>query len=172
MAARSSSPITSPIKGKEVVCINALKTVKITSEFPAAAPEIWSRLTKVETLQYIAAPYATFEPLSPADANTWSAGSTRHYRLNIFRIIPIGVHTIHVRKFDEAAHYVFTEESNRRVPAWNHTITIEPIHEHKSRYTDIVEIDAGLLTGLVCFWSKLFYRHRQKKWIELLSSAS
>jgi hypothetical protein len=58
-------------------------------------------------------------------------------------------------------------ERNRHVPVWNHAITVEDVGG-ATRYTDSVEVCAGAKTPFICLWANRFYRHRQKKWRELL----
>jgi len=58
------------------------------------------------------------------------------------------------------------------VPVGNHTIRLERIDSGHTRYTDEVEIGAGWKTPFVCLWAKLFYAHRQRKWVRLLEAAS
>ena len=38
---------------------------------------------------------------------------------------------------------ILTSETNKHVAVWNHEITLEKLDENTTRYTDIVEIDAG-----------------------------
>ena len=45
---------------------------------------------------------------------------------------------------------------------------LKPIDHDHTGYTDEVEIHAGWKTPFVCLWAKLFYAHRQRKWIRLL----
>ena len=47
--------------------------VQKTSVFPASREMIFQKIQKLETLQYIARPYATFEPVGNA-ASTWIVG--------------------------------------------------------------------------------------------------
>ncbi len=58
------------------------------------------------------------------------------------------------------------------VPVWNHEIILNKIDETKTEYTDIVEIYAGWKTDFVYIWAKLFYAHRQKKWIKILNNTN
>jgi hypothetical protein len=141
------------------------KIIRISSVFPAAPDTIWPLLMQVETLRYIAAPYAAFSPLG--GETLWREGAVLRFRLRIFGI-PLGIHTISIQKIDRTLYTIKTFEGNTAVPVWNHTIIIEPV-EGGARYTDEVEIGAGRLTGAVALWSRAFYRHRQKKWLKLLS---
>ena len=147
------------------------KTVAVTSVFPVSPDEIWERLTRVETLQYIAAPFASFSPLAPDKEMVWREGETSQFRLRIFGFLPVGVHTIEVRRFDSASYTIDTHEGNKSVPIWNHRITISQVEKSTSRYTDEVELGAGWLTGVVYIWSKMFYRHRQRRWVKLLEKS-
>ena len=139
-----------------------------TSVFPADRETVCQKLRQLETLQYIARPYASFEPLDAA-AHTWSAGSTVSCRLRLFGFLPFGVHTIHIVRFDPDG--VSSREGNPHVPVWNHDIRMEPAGRGRTKYTDRVEIRAGWKTPFVWLWANAFYAHRQKKWIRLLKEA-
>jgi ligand-binding SRPBCC domain-containing protein len=147
------------------------KTVTVTSVFSAPPDEIWERLTRVETLQYIAAPFASFSPVDPDKEMVWREGETSQFRLRIFGFLPVGVHTIQVCRFDYASYTIDTQEGNKSVPIWNHRITISQAGKNASRYTDDVELGAGWLTGVVYIWSKMFYQHRQRRWVKLLEKS-
>lgn len=140
-------------------------TVEKTSVFPAARDVVFRRLQRLETLQYIAKPYATFEPVGSAGA-VWTAGSTTAYRFRLFGFIPFGTHTIRIARFDPEG--ISSREGNAHVPVWNHEITLVPLDEGHTRYTDRVEIRAGWKTPFVRLWAGAFYAHRQRKWIRLL----
>lgn len=143
------------------------KMITIKSEFPASADVIWDKLKLLETLQYIAAPYALFTPINTKEI-IWKPGHTFQFDLRIYRFIRMGIHTINVLQFDKEMFTVYTEESNKSVPVWNHTILLKRNGDDKTYYTDVIEVSAGWKTPFVCIWSSLFYRHRQKKWRKLL----
>jgi len=139
--------------------------VQKTSVFPAGRDDVFRKLQQLETLQYIAGPYATFEPVGD-DAHIWTVGSTSSYRLRLFGVIPFGTHTIHIVRFDPES--ISSREGNEHVPVWNHDILMELIDSKRTRYTDRVEIQAGWKTVFICLWANAFYAHRQRKWIKLL----
>ncbi|MBP3541132.1 MAG: hypothetical protein J6K72_04865 [Clostridia bacterium] len=122
----------------------------------------------LSTLQHIARPYATFQPVDRSDDLKWQPGEVYRFRFQLFGALPLGIHTIRVMRFDQAAGIIYTEESNSHVPVWNHKIILKPINHNHTGYTDEVEIHAGRKTPFVCLWAKLFYAHRQRKWIRLL----
>ena len=144
-------------------------TVRKTSVFPAPREEVLSRLQRLETLQYIAAPYATFVPVENSKDFIWKTGAVSSYRFRLFGIIPFGVHTIRIERFD--AEGIQSRESNPHVPVWDHLITLKDMGE-QTGYTDEVVIRAGWKTFFVWLWANAFYAHRQRKWINLLKKQS
>jgi hypothetical protein len=146
------------------------KTIRVTSVFPASVDVVWDKLQRLDTLQYIARPYAAFRPLDGA-ATAWRDGCVSRFALRLFGVIPLGVHTINVVAFSREALTVQTRESNKRVPVWNHKILIEPLGGNETAYTDEVELFAGFATPIVYAWSAMFYRHRQRRWRKLLKEA-
>ena len=152
-----------------VVTRMVIMFVKKTSIFPASKDAIFQKIKKPETLQYIAKPYAAFEPVSNTENGSWMVGSTSSYRFRLFGIIPFGTHTIHIVRFDPDG--IISRENNEHVPVWNHNITMVSLDDDHTEYTDRVEIHAGWKTVFVWLWANLFYAHRQKKWIRLLEES-
>ena len=139
--------------------------VRQTSVFPAGRDIVFQKLRQLSTLQAVAAPYATFEPVGDG-ATTWEVGGTSAYRFRLFGIIPFGTHTIHIVRFDPDG--IGSREGNEHVPVWNHDIRLWPLDDRRTEYTDRVEIRAGWKTPFVWLWAEAFYAHRQRKWIRLL----
>ena len=142
--------------------------VRKSSVFPASRDVVFEKLQKLETLQTIAKPYATFEPVGTAEP-VWTVGHTSAYRFHLFGVIPFGTHTIHIVRFDPDG--VSSREGNEHVPVWNHDITMIPLDDNHIKYTDRVEIQAGWKTPFIWLWANAFYVHRQRKWIHLLKEA-
>ena len=139
--------------------------VQKTSVFPASRNTVFQKLQQLETLQFIARPYAAFEPVNNGK-HIWTVGSTSAYRFRLFGVIPFGTHTIHILRFDPDG--VSSHEGNEHVPVWNHEIWLVEKDENHTQYTDRVEIHAGWKTALIWLWTRAFYAHRQRKWIRLL----
>jgi hypothetical protein len=140
-------------------------TIEVSSYFPAALDTVFSYLQKIETLRYIAAPFARFEPVGPDEV--WAVGKTFQLKLKACGF-DFGIHTIDVIGFDRTA--ILTRERNSIVPVWNHRITMRPVDRGMTHYTDRVEIKAGWKTLFICLWANMFYRHRQRRWRKLLNS--
>jgi len=144
------------------------RTVMKTSIFPSPKEVVFKRIKELSTLQYVAAPFASFAPLNVGMSSVWRENEDFAFRFKLFCVLPFGVHRIRVVELDEALHTIYTEETNAHVPTWNHRITLKATEAGETQYTDEVEIDAGWKTPLVCLWAKCFYAHRQKKWLKLL----
>jgi len=140
------------------------KGITKTSLFPAEKEDVFRRLQSLRTLQYIAAPFASFSPLNGNPDLLWRKGGECMFHLKLFGFLPLGIHTIRVVELDAASCQILTNEANTHVPIWNHRIWLESTPTGESRYTDEVELFAGWKTPFVSVWAKLFYRHRQKKW--------
>ena len=139
--------------------------VQKSALFPASKDTVFRKLQQLETLQRIAKPYASFEPIGEV-VSTWAVGSTSAYRFRLFGVIPFGTHTIHILRFDPDG--VSSREGNEHVPVWNHEIRLIGKDETHTQYTDRVEIHAGWKTAFIWLWANAFYAHRQRKWIQLL----
>ncbi len=144
-------------------------TIKNTSVFPASKEYIFKRLKNFKTLQYIAYPYATFTPVSEEKNIIWKEGTINSFKFRLFGFVPLETHKIKVIRFDMDKG-IYTKEGNKFVPIWNHRIILNKLDEDTTRYTDIVEIGAGWKTPFVALWAKMFYTHRQRKWICLLKN--
>ena len=147
--------------------MNAMKTVEKTSVFPAPRDKVFGLLQRLDTLQYIAKPYATFTPVQSDQPMNWEPGTTAAFRFRLFGILAMGIHTIRIERFDMESG-VQSREGNQLVPTWDHEIILSMIDASHTRYTDRVKIDAGWRTPFVYAWACRFYAHRQKKWIRLL----
>ena len=141
--------------------------VRKSSIFPAPREEVYLRLQLLETLQYIAAPYATFTPVEKNTDFSWREGAVSSYHFKLFGFIPFGIHTIRIEKFDQNG--IQSREYNKHVPVWDHLIILKDSGD-QTKYTDEVEIHAGWKTVFIWLWAKAFYTHRQRKWIRLLQT--
>lgn len=143
--------------------------VRRISVFPAKREVVFEKLQRLDTLQYIAAPYASFTPVNEDTDMVWKAGNTFAYRFKLFSVIPFGTHMIRIERFDIDS--VQSREYNEHVPVWDHKITLRD-NNGQTDYTDEVEIKAGWKTPFIWIWANAFYAHRQRKWIRLLKNGN
>ncbi len=145
------------------------RVVKVTSVFPASKKEIFDRLQTFQMLKKIAKPYITFTAINGSEDLQWQEGQVFSFKAKLLGFIPFGIHTIKVIEFAYDTR-IYTNEVNTFVPIWNHEIVLEELSEHETMYTDKVDIYAGWKTYFVYLWAKLFYKHRQKMWINILKT--
>jgi hypothetical protein len=142
---------------------------RIATVFDCTAEQLWGEISRPASLRFVSAPLLYFEPLVPGELDSnWVVGKTYVLRLSLFGFLPAGEHRITLASIDREANLIESKESGALSPVWNHTIRFRPLENGKLHYTDEIEIRAGLLTGVVWAFAHVFYRHRQRRWRDLL----
>jgi hypothetical protein len=85
-----------------------------------------------------------------------------HRSLRFLGVLPGWTHTLRVERLAERE--IASREHGGPVKQWNHTLTFEPTSPSTCRYTDSVEVRAGVATPLVALFAHLIYRYRQARW--------
>ena len=146
---------------------------RISTTFDCTAKQLRAEISRPASLRFVSAPLLHFEPLVPGELDSdWVVGKTYALRLSLFGFLPAGEHRIRLVTIDRAANLIESKESGALSPVWNHTIRFQPFGDGKLHYSDEIEIQAGLLTGVVWAFAHVFYRHRQRRWRTLLRSKS
>lgn len=94
---------------------------------------------------------------------TWRLGIQARSRLFLFGFLPGWIHELEITRVDDQNREFQTKEHGGLVRAWNHSIKVEPESQNRCRYTDKVEIKAGLLTPMIWLFALLFFRYRQMR---------
>jgi len=145
---------------------------RITIQLPCDEAELWSRITRPRSLQYVTRPILRFVPLEDGALDgDWEVGKPYDLKLYLFQAIPLGRHRIRLLKVDERTRTILSEESGLLARVWNHVISFHRSGDRTVAYTDEIQIEAGWLTPLVWAFAHLFYRHRQRRWKRLLERA-
>ena len=123
-------------------------------------------------LRYVASPMLRFDPIEPPVLpERWDDGE-HVVSLRLFGFLPFGRQVIGISRRDrsrEMGHFHAELRDNGRgsfISKWDHLITIEA-QDGACRYSDRVEVRAGLLTPFVWLFAWFFYRHRQRRWLGL-----
>ncbi len=146
--------------------------LSVSTVFRTDEATMWEKLVQVATLQHVAAPWLVFEFRDPPEApRAWAVDTPYRVSLSLFGVIPLGHHEIRIVEIDTDQKVLVSNEHGRLTKQWDHRITLEPIDQSHLRYTDQLEIRAGLLTLPVWLFAQLFYRHRQRRWAALLGPA-
>ena len=143
--------------------------VTITTTLDATADEVWQALQSPATLAYVSAPLLTFKAIDPPEwPERWEERAYRA-RLRFLGVLPIGPQVIDISKppQDGLTRFIRDNGHSPLIRRWDHLITVTP-EGAQTRYTDQVDIAAGLLTWPVAAFARRFYRHRQKRWASLI----
>jgi hypothetical protein len=139
--------------------------VLVRSVLPCDADLAWSAVQTSALLDEICAPLIYLTPeAGKKTPERWAPGSTVRMRPRMFGVLPLATRHLHWERIDDAAREIQTREHDAMIRRWDHRIHIEPAGDGQCRYTDDIEIEAGLLTPLVWLYAQGFYRHRQRRW--------
>lgn len=143
----------------------------ITTYFDCSEDELWEKIKEPWSLQYVAAPILSFRPKNDVNlSGDWEVDKPYPLKLYLFSIIPLGTHTIKLVRIDKESKTIQSQEKGLLASVWNHDIQFVEIELGKVRYTDRIEIKAGLLTLFIWLFAHFFYRHRQRRWRVLLGN--
>jgi len=143
---------------------------RLTTVLDCPKERVWQEVQTARLLEYIATPLVRFEPLQPSRLpETWVEGKYL-VRMKIFGWFSIGKQwvVISMPPAGKDGYQIRDNGYGDHISKWDHWITIEDAPEGKTRYTDQVDIEAGLLTSLIWLFSQAFYHHRQRRWRTLV----
>jgi hypothetical protein len=139
----------------------------------ASAERVWGEARTSRLLHYVAAPWVTFEPITPLRLpEIWQEGSYL-VRMRFLGVLPIGKQWIVISYPEPDAgprHYLLKDEGRGDLASsWRHLMTIRPRADGCCNYCDHVNVQAGFVTWLVWAFAWVFYRHRQYRWRRLVA---
>lgn len=148
-----------------------MRTVHVETTLPTSADRVWSAMISPATFLYVCKGLFGFPALA-GRTESLRTGERGTGWLMAFHVIPAYRHTIEVTEVDEATGTIRTREHGGALKAWNHTLHVEALQADSCRYSDTVDIDAGLLTGAVVAIANGIYRYRQRRWRKLVRRMS
>ncbi|MFV8315806.1 hypothetical protein [Mycobacterium sp. 23] len=144
-----------------------MRTVHVETTLPTSADRVWSAMLSPATFLYVCRGLLGFPALA-GRTESLRQGERGTGWLMAFHVIPAYRHTIEVTAVDEATGTIRTREHGGVLKTWNHTLHVEALQENSCRYSDTVDIDAGVLTGAVATIANGIYRYRQRRWRKLV----
>lgn len=138
--------------------------VRVTSDLPIPADVAAGLIRKPELLRYVTWPLLRIPDLPDEE---FSVGHQMTVRLYLFGVLPLWLHTVRVVGGDDTAGEARTEEHGGPLRSWRHRLVVTPVCSRSCRYTDEVDVDAGLLTPLAVVSTRMFYRYRHWRWAAL-----
>ncbi|GEC77669.1 hypothetical protein [Flavobacterium aquatile] len=148
-------------KGKKVTA----DKLTITSEIPIDIDTAWSKVQTSALLNFVTKGKVRFKPTGGEFPKIWKEGNTVTTKMLVYGCIPFGgLHSLYFEKIDDKNKILKTQEWDDAAKVWNHKITLKKITDFTIMYEDEIVIYGGILTGLITWWAKSFYRHRQNRW--------
>lgn len=144
-----------------------MKTIHIETELPTSADRVWRAMQHPASFTYVCRGLIGVPALA-GRTEPMCQGETGRGWLLLFHIIPLSHHTIHLAEVDPETRTLRSREHGGVMRTWNHTLHVEPVDDRTCRYSDTVEIDAGLLTVVVAAFGVLIYGYRQRRWHKLV----
>lgn len=146
---------------------------RISTSFTCSEDELWKKIIEPTSLQFVASPILSFVPIHEDGlSRQWQVGNPYPLNLYLFKFIPLGTHTITLVKIDKETNTIISYERGQLAKVWNHTISFQENIPGIVSYTDEIEIHSGWLTPGIWLFAQLFYRHRQRRWKQLLQMES
>ena len=149
--------------------------VRVDTRLSAPPDVVWTLLQQSETLVRVAKPLLYFRPIVPPHLPLrWER---RSYRVSMyaFGVLPLGQQTITIEEPDahpeapSGARILRDNGSGQLVSSWDHWIFVSSHPDGGAAYTDWIDIQAGILTPLIKIFAEIFYRHRQRRWRQVLA---
>ncbi len=144
----------------------------LSTRLEAALPLCAEAVMRPALLQAVAAPLVRFTPVQGEWPSRWMPGPFL-VKLHLFGWLPLGEQVIGIELPPSSAQRFELLDLGHSplIPKWHHRITLET-DDAGTRYTDALDLDAGWRTPLVWAFAWLFYRHRQRRWRQLVATSA
>ena len=137
--------------------------VELSCSLPQRPDWVWERVQQSSTLDFVARPLIRFKPKLSAFPAVWKEGEYRA-SMRLFGILPIGNQTIGIEYPPDAPPMTLRDNGHGTMAQkWDHWIFVQSEGDG-TRYTDRVDVSAGVFTPFVALFARAFYAHRQRRW--------
>jgi hypothetical protein len=138
--------------------------ITIQSILACSPNQAWNYANTSGFMHHVSWPLLRMQRIDDALPEEWSEGDSIRVKLSTLGVIPLGDHTIRILSVNPELGEIRSLESGRLIRALDHSIHIEPYGRNLTLYTDDVRVYAGLLTPLLAWGVRFFYRYRQSRW--------
>lgn len=144
-----------------------MSTVTVTTFLDAPPDAVWQAVTTPAGFRFVTRGLVELAGLDE-HPGPWTTSTTVAGRLRVLGV-PFSHHRITVESIDHERHSLQSDEGGGPIRSWRHLITVAPVagEPARSRYTDRIEIRAGVLTPAITLFAHGFYRLRQRRWRQL-----
>lgn len=151
--------------------------MRIHLSTPLSAPPQWvaTQLQSTAVFRHITAPLVQFRPAPGQKWPTHWAPGDLVLKMRLLGVIPMGPQTVRisVEPPAQAGGWPTLRDNGEGVlmRRWDHRITLQPLPDGRTLYTDEIDVVARhlpwLMTPLSALFAQVFYRHRQRRWRRL-----
>lgn len=148
--------------------------VERSSEFERPASILAELLFKPETMRFLLRPVVRLVPRTPERLPArWDVG---RYQASMWLLgfIPLGRQDIVITEIvadPVSGRWEFHDDgSGSLTQRWDHRGILEALPEGRARYTDRVEVEAGLMTPAAWLFAKLVFAWRHHRWRALIAA--
>lgn len=149
-----------------------MPTIKISSIFDAPADRVWEEANMTRLLNYVTRGRIAFDPIDPPQfPERWAEGEYK-VAMRGFGTMPLGSQTIGIEFPPPQGDTRILRDNGhgRFFRKWDHRIFVEPMADGRTRYTDELDFDAGVLNAIAKPIVREFYQHRQARWKKLIAN--
>lgn len=137
--------------------------VERSSYLEASADAVWAAVKTPSAFRTVTRGLLAM-PMIRHRQDEWCEGETVIGWVFLFGFFPFSRHHLHITRIDDSTQTLSSREFGGLIKMWNHDIEVSAIDTQHCLYRDRVEIDAGIMTGLITVYARWFYRMRQRRW--------
>jgi hypothetical protein len=160
------------LAGMALGCVCDGASLRVSTILPGSASRVWELLLLKDSFLYVTRGVISYTDTDRWPTRLFTEGMTLTTRVRLFGLGPSSPHKVQVVRVDEAQGEIETKESGGLARVWNHRMQVEPVSGVACRYTDTIELQAGLLTPLAWLFAAGFYRYRQRRWRQWLRDST
>ena len=139
------------------------RTIRRSTPLDAPVDVVWAAVRTPQAFRFVTRGLVDWRPIR-GRTEPWREGEEATGWLRLGGVIPFSRHRIRVAVLDDRERLLRSDESGGAIRSWRHDIRVEPVDSDRTRYTDVIEIDAGPLTAFVAAFAWVFYGVRQRRW--------
>jgi ligand-binding SRPBCC domain-containing protein len=139
------------------------RTIRRSSVLDAPADVVWDAVRTPQAFRFVTRGLLDWRPLR-GRTEPWRQGDDATGWLLLGGVVPFSRHRIRIAGIDDHERLFRSDESGGVIRSWQHDIRVESLDDGRTRYTDVIHIDAGPITALVAAFAWAFYGERQRRW--------
>ena len=143
--------------------------VKMSSVFDCDKGTLFAEVMKSKSFFYVSYPVVKFVPEKRYPIpKKWENGKYL-VKMKMFGMIPFPKQWIVMSVYEED-YRLCDNGYSTVIKKWGHSISLADTEDGRVSYSDTIEIDAGVLTPFIFLYAKAFFKHRHRRWRNLVET--